>query len=186
MVYGKETHYPLTEEEAYQLVFEEARLVFSGMIYGYRFTYTPFDKTRGVEEYFALSPLAEISWGDKNLRLVYKEVSDNRLWARFVYELEKFQEARIESWQTLSIPYDMGSGEGKIILGMKEKDTAREMAVKEAIRNHLRPKILNKPREITGEVLLLEGPSTVLRAGTYSTTVKVKIDIKEIIPYTIY
>ena len=40
-----------------------ARFVMGGMIYGWKFTYTPSDLTRKVNEYFELSPIKEI---DKN------------------------------------------------------------------------------------------------------------------------
>jgi hypothetical protein len=186
MVDDKETHSPLTEEESYKLIFEEARFILSGMIYGFQFTYIPSDKTRGVEEFFEVTPIAEIPWSDKNLRLIHREISENRLYGRFTYELEPFQESRLKSWQTLTIPSAMGKGEGKINRGMREKKTAAFQAIKDAIRNFLRPRILNKPREIKGEAIFLECPESIIRAGNYSTTVKVKIDIKKVVPYTIY
>ena len=36
------------EADAYRALFEEARLIFSGMIYGYEFDYIPLDKSRAA------------------------------------------------------------------------------------------------------------------------------------------
>ena len=55
-----------------------------------------------------------------------------------------------------------------------------------AYRNYLRPRVSNKPREIKGEVLFLESPLMSVRAGTYVSTVKVKINVKELIPYSVF
>ena len=38
-----------------------APFLLTGMIYGWKFEYTPSDKTRNVAEYFSLEPVAEIS-----------------------------------------------------------------------------------------------------------------------------
>jgi hypothetical protein len=166
------------ETDAYQELLEEARLIFSGMIYGYTFTYIPLDKAHGVNELLEIKPVAEIAWGDKNLKFVSGDFADNRLYGRFTYTLAGFQNARRESWQTL--------GEGKQYLGADGKKLSREQAVKAAGRNFLRPRLFNKPREIRGEIVFLESPQMNIDAGAYVSLVKVKINIREIIPYSIH
>jgi hypothetical protein len=176
----------LSQEEAFRLLFEEARQVASGMIYGYRFTYIPSDKTRGVKEFLEVTPLAEIRTGDKNLRLVSRDVEDNRLYGRFTYTLADFQRLRRASWRTIALPAAGGRGEGRLPARLDGKKTARDQAIREAVRNLLRPQVYNKPREIKGEVLLIDCPLTSIAAATYQTTVKVLINVKEIVPYTVY
>ncbi|MFQ3621364.1 MAG: hypothetical protein SNJ78_10540, partial [Spirochaetales bacterium] len=46
----------IEKEELYERILEEARYVFSGMVYGFVFSYTPSDKARRVEEEFLLEP----------------------------------------------------------------------------------------------------------------------------------
>jgi hypothetical protein len=113
-------------------------------------------------------------------------VSDNRLYGRFTYALQDFQVSRRESWQTIAVPASIGRGEGKVYAGAEGRKTSREQAIKEALRNYLRPRIFNKPREIRGEALFLEAPIMSLQAGAYVTSVKVKINVKEIVPYSVY
>lgn len=177
---------PATEETILRSLLEEARKIFSGMIYGYSFKYIPADKSRQVNEFFDCKLLGEIKWGDKNLKILKRQIIANRLYVQFSYELEPFQQERLKSWSSLLIPYAMGNGVGLLIQGALGKETSLAMAIKEALRNYLRPQIFNKPREIRGEVLLLETPLTIIYAGAYRTTVKIKINLRELIPYKIY
>ncbi len=185
MSFSPDADNTLNETDAYRQLFEEARLIFSGMIYGYEFAYVPSDKARGVPEFLDVKPVAEIAPGDKNLRYVTGELADNRLYGRFTYALQKFQSARRESWQTIAVPAEFGRGEGKVWSGGGKK-ASREQAIKEALRNYLRPRIFNKPREIRGEALFLEGPTMSIQAGMYVSTVTVKVKIKEIVPYSVH
>ena len=59
-------------------------------------------------------------------------------------------------------------------------------AVKEAIRSYLRPRLLNKPREVRGELLLWELSATYLAAGEYHTRVVTRLRIDSVIPYRLY
>jgi len=178
--------FPLSEKGAIKRVLEEARIVFSAMIYGYSFTYTPYDKQRGVSEYFHLEPLAEIQWGDPHLEVIKSEVNEKRLYITVHYVCMDFQTARIQIWQSLAVPAAYGRGTGDYFKGYKEKITALENAIKEAVRDYMRKRTFNKPREITGEVLLVDTPDTIIHSGEYVTTVKVKLNIKEVIPYKVF
>ena len=43
---------------------EISRFLFEGMIYGWKFVYTPSDVARGVEEYLEVVPIQEFGSGD--------------------------------------------------------------------------------------------------------------------------
>ena len=53
------------EKDAYALPVKKIReitpLILSGMVYGWKFEYVPYDKARGVQEYFEFTPLHEFS-----------------------------------------------------------------------------------------------------------------------------
>ena len=51
---------------------------------------------------------------------------------------------------------------------------------------HLNTRVLNRPREIRGEVLLWDDPQTIVRPGSYITTARVKLRVSEIVPYRIF
>jgi len=186
MVIEENTEYPLSSSEAAKHILEEAHFIISGMIYGLTFTYIPADKRRGVAEYFELTPVAEILLVDTNLKFIHTEIRETRFYARIQYELEEFQSLRIKSRQSINIPTATGRGQGNIFLGFTEKFTSIKMAIKDAVHNLLRPQIINKPREITGQILLLQEPRIVISDGLYSATINVKLNIFEIIPYKIF
>jgi hypothetical protein len=178
--------FPLSQDEASRRSLEEARIILSAMIYGYEFTYIPMDKTRKASEVFDLVPLSEIQWGDPYLKIIDSKVRDKRLYVTIVYTLQDYQAERLRSWKSVSIPVSAGRGEGDFFKGYKEKIKALFDAMKNAIKNHLQKRLVNKPREVKGEVLLFEAPSTFIHAGTYTTTTRIKLNIKEIVPYRVF
>jgi hypothetical protein len=180
--------YPLPPEQARKRVLEEARGVFSAMIYGYAFSYTPGDSTRGIEDEFVLTPIADIPWGDPHLRIADAWVEDGRLFAKVEDDLQRFQEDRRRAWGSTAVSSASGTGEANMFLAPapESKRISLEAAFKEALRNHLRPIHFNKPRQVTVELVLWQAPEVVIRAGTYQTRVDLKLRVREIRDYSLF
>jgi len=180
--------YPLSDAEARRRVLEEARALLSVMIYGARFSYTPADAQRRQAEQFLLTPVAELSWGDSRLQIAEAEVREARLYARVRYDLRDFQAARRRAWQSNAIPTAAGTGHASLFASPAPAGKRRslEAALKEAVRNHLRPVLFNKPREVRGELLLWEAPRVVVDAGDYLTAATVKLRVQEVRPYSLF
>ncbi len=180
--------YPLSAEAARERVLEEARILLSAMIYGVHFSYTPSDARRRQAEQFQLTPVAELRWGDPRLRIAEAEVRDARLYARVRYDLQDFQSARRSAWQSNAIPTAAGAGRASLFASSAPEGKRRslEEAFKEAIRNHLRPVLFNKPREVRGELLLWQAPRVVVEAGDYLTAAAVKLRLQEVRPYSFF
>ncbi|MBI9099586.1 MAG: hypothetical protein JEY91_13995, partial [Spirochaetaceae bacterium] len=84
------------EEEVIENLLEEARWVFSAMIYGLKITYTPSDISRSVEQFFEVELLAEIKRGDHRL-VVYDTYLEDNLYHLFIrYSLDTYQNRRLE------------------------------------------------------------------------------------------
>jgi hypothetical protein len=181
-----EAEYPIPLEKAERRLLEEARILFSGMVYGWTFVYTPGDRERRVEESFLLTPIAEIPWGSPRLSVQETEVADLKLFARISYSLSDDERARRMSWEGNSAALSMGRGTANVFKGPAEKLASLRDAIRDAVQNHLSTRVLNKPREIRGEVVLWEDPRTIVRAGTYTTTARVKLQVSEILPYRIF
>jgi hypothetical protein len=177
---------PVDEKEAVKQILAEARVILSGMLYGYTFLYTPSDKARGVKEVFELEPVREIPWGDPRLSVAYYEQKENQLNARVLYALTEAQGARLAAWQSNTIPVASGRGNFSLFEGENAKLNSVKEAVKQAIRIYLRPREQNKPREISGEVLIWNEPRTVIIDGDYVTTLKTKLFIKNIEAYKVF
>jgi hypothetical protein len=180
--------YPLTTEEAQRRALEEAREILSGMIYGYRFRYTPGDTVRKIEEEFTITPVAEILWGDPNMRVADAYVENSLLYVKVSYQLEDFQAARRRAWSSNSVESSTGIGSHSVftVTSPEGKRQALREALKNAVREALRPVVFNKPREVTGEILIWNQPHTVIQSGAYTTQADVKLRVKEIRSYSLF
>jgi hypothetical protein len=178
--------YPIPLETATRKLLEEARVLLSGMVYGWSFDYTPADKSRGVVESFALAPAAQIPWGSPRLRVVETETLDRKLWARVSYTMDDNELARRSSWESGTASLSMGAGEASVMQGPPAKSASFQGAVRDAIRLSLRSRYLDAPRQVTGEVVLWDDPQTTIHSGVYRTTAKVKFTVRELVPYRIF
>jgi hypothetical protein len=183
---AEDQEYPLPREEAYRRILDEARRLLSAMIYGLEFSYVPADSERRIAESLTLGAVAEIPWGDPNLEILDLETRDKRLYARVEYRLLDYQHARRAAWSSNVLPLAAGRGEGDLFGGVAEKRHALEDAIRNAIRGYLRPLVFNKPREVTGELLLWQEPATIISAGSYQTEVAVKLKVTEVRAYSIF
>jgi len=177
---------PAAREQTYRFLLEEAAEVLSGMIYGYEFRYTPSDQRRKVAEEFRLTAVARVPWGDPRLKILKAQERNRKLFARLGYDLLDFQADRRRAWSSNTLPLSSGRGEGNLFGGRQEKLRALQEAIKNAIRNHLRPILFNKPREIAGELVIWEPPRTIVQSGAYITEVAVKLRLEQVTPYRIF
>jgi len=177
---------PLDPAEAVTRLLEEARTILSGMVYGYTFAYTPSDESRRVAESFELHTRAEIPWGDPALRVADTRLEGDRLHVLIRFSLTPEQQAWREAWQSGVVPRSSGNGSGNVFLGYRERGTALTNAVKESIRNHLRPRVPNKPREVVGEALLWDVAGTYIEAGEYHTRIVTRLRVGTVTPYRVY
>ena len=59
-------------------------------------------------------------------------------------------------------------------------------AVRQAVREHARSLEKNKPKEIRGEVLLRDNPRLHADEGWFVADIKVLVNIREIVPYSVF
>jgi len=178
--------YPIPAAVAEKSVLEEGRVLFSAMIYGWTFTYFPGDKSRKVQESFTLRPVAEIPWGSRRLSVRETQVEETRLWARMSYAMDDDESLRRAGWESNTTEDSTGLGKASAMQGPGAKMASLQDAVRDAIRRSLDVRYVNKPREITGEVVLWDDPQAVVRAGSYFTTARVKLAVRELVPYRIF
>jgi len=178
--------YPVPAETAARRILEEARVYLSAMIYGYRFSYTPYDRSRRVEERFEITPIAEIPWGDSSLEIIEVIRQGNRMLGKVAYTLADHQRSRRNAWSSNTHPFSAGRGGESVLSGVSGKIAAFERSIKEAVRGYARKRVFNKPREINGEVLLWEEPRVTIDSGDYVSTVRIKLFIRELIPYSVF
>jgi hypothetical protein len=165
---------------------EEGRMLFSAMIYGWTFTYIPGDLARQVKESFTLTPVAEIPWGSARLEVRETEQEEAKLWARMSYALNDDESQRRLSWESNTAALSSGRGQAKVSDGASARMASLRDAVRDAIRRSLDSRWINKPRQVDGEVVLWDDPIILVGSGVYSTSAKVKLLVRELVPYRIF
>lgn len=160
-----------TREELYDRILEEARFVFSGMVYGFTFSYTPYDKARKVEEEFLLEPYRWIQRGDPNLRVWQVRAEGSRVFVRVRYALWDFQEPWYQGLRSNILPAAAGKGEAPFYKGPEGRVQAIREGIKHAVRDYARSIMYNKPQALKGLVVLDAAPRVVLDSGVYRAEV---------------
>jgi hypothetical protein len=171
------------DEPVEDRLLREARYTISGMIYGFEFVYTPEYPARKVDRYFTLEPTGQIPWGDTRLHL--RDLRDERttLYGLIDYELSENDRIRLRSWRNSDVERAAGHGAAPLLDGLDGKIAAIEDAVHHALREHLRDRYFNRPREVTGTVVLREPPRIRTRSGMYEAQVLLYIHIRDVREY---
>jgi hypothetical protein len=167
-----------------QEISDLARFLMGGMIYGWKFTYTPSDKARAVMEYFEFAPVKEISRDDPRFTITELTPAYPKLncWANFT--LDDSTRRWEMYWDSVLFKSSNGRGKGERKAEIAGVRNAYMEAVKDAVRSYARLLEKNKPKEIRGEVLLRDNPRLFADQGWFVADIKVLINIQELTPYT--
>jgi hypothetical protein len=174
------------EQKALRQLLEEARFVFSAMIYGFSFEYVPYDSARGIAEEFNIESVHMIPWGDSGLKLKDGRYENGRYSADISYTLSEDQLPWAASWDSNIFPEVISRGEGSFYKGFEGKIESIKNAVKQAARDYLTQRIYNKPRRITGKARLNTVPVITVDSGKYSSRTGVTLQLDGISGYEIY
>ena len=167
-----------------QRIKEVTPYLLEGMIYGWKFDYTPYDKARRVEEYFEFSPVQTLTESDKS-QIVYTKpwVQDDRLWCWVEFRRSPQMMHIFNSWQVITNPHIKGIGYARLADGFEGIKEACGEALKNAVREYERKLIKNKPKEITGRVMITEPPLIGIDAGRYVVTLDFFLETDRIVKY---
>ena len=157
-----------------------------GMVCGWEFTYTPSDNIRNVSEHFEFAPLYSIS--SLKQTITYKEpwIQDNRLYCWVEYQCSPQVNAWRNAWQTSGYRKISGNGIGLLTDGFDGIKFAAQEALKTAVRDYARGITKNKPRKITGEVMISNAPVIGIKSGRYTVYLDFYLNINNIIWYNTY
>ncbi len=163
---------------------EIAPFLVEGMVYGWKFSYTPYDKARGVEEFFEFSPINELSEEEKS-KIGYKNPwsEDGKLSVWVEFQRTPSQINRFRSWNSVLHPKIKGVGFSKLAFGFDGIRLASEEALKNAVREYARTRIKTKPKEISGTVIVREPPIIGIDSGRYRVTLDFFMESDRIIEY---
>lgn len=179
-----------TDSELYDYPIKSIRRVapflISGMIYGWKFVYVPSDKARGVEEYLEVTEILDINDTAEKITYTSPWIQNNRLncWCEFNRSEAQIQNYRM--WNSIQHPVIQGRGSGSLSRGFDGIREAAEDALKNAVREHFRSRIKNKPKEIRGSVLIKDSPTVGISSGRYVMNLDFFLEYGRILEYTQY
>lgn len=165
---------------------DQIPFIISGMIYGWNFEYVPYDKLRGVNEFFDFSPVEEINYPASNISYSEMKVEDGKFYCWVTYKRTDDMFALRQHWNSAAFPHISGKGTGSILTNFEGLQAAYSEAIKDAVRTYYRSLIKNKPKEIHGTVLLEENPTVGIYNGQYVVQLKLILRADEIIYYSVF
>lgn len=162
---------------------EIARFVLGGMIYGWKFSYVPSDVKRNVAERFELVPIRDIAADDPRFSVDTVTPAYPRLtcWARFA--VDETAARWMSYWDSVQFKSASGRGTGERSAETAGIRDAYADAVKLAVRGYARKLEKNKPKEISGEILLRDSPRLFSESGQFVAEVRLLVNIRELVPY---
>ncbi len=163
---------------------ELAPYLITGMVYGWNYSYTPSDRLRGVSEYFESTEIYPL--GDAVRNIVYKTpwIENNRLYSWVEFTRSEPMIKYLDYWKSIVHPRIHGTGNGKVMDGFDGVQSACREAVKNAVREYYRQVIKDKPKKITGKVLISGVPRLGMDSGRYVVELDFFLETGTIIKYT--
>ena len=163
-----------------------APFIINGMVYGWNFVYVPYDKARGVEEYLEITEIVSADVIRGGITYASPWISDNNLncWAEYTRTDSQVQSYNL--WASIQNPVIAGIGYGSVEKGFEGIEEAARESLKAAIRNYYRKTIKNKPKEITGSVLIRKFPTLGIDSGRYVINLDFFLECGKIIEYSVY
>jgi hypothetical protein len=178
--------WPVTPEIARRRILDEAAWVYSGVVYGFDYEYTPYDKARGLEERFTLAALGSISPEALVLKPGAKALSDYDIRVYVEYGPDEGQAAQMESYRRDPWKGSQGIGKADVLQGIAGRDEAYRDALRAAVRAFLQGLEPNKPRQAKGRVVFERIPSLKVSGGYYVVQARVRVMVEEVLPYRLY
>lgn len=165
---------------------ELSKTVMEGMVYGWKFSYTPFDKRRRVAEEFELEPLQSILSNDSRLSVTELRPQYPYLYCWAEYRVTDAMALHRTEWIRINYITAKGSGSAARKLEIDGIRQAYREAALAAVRGYLRKNIKNKPKTVSGEMLIKDNPRLYVSGGKFTAELTVYLYVKEVIPYKVF
>jgi hypothetical protein len=178
--------WPVSAETARARIREEAAWVFGGMIWGFEFSYTPYDKTRSIPERFEILPIGSLPPDSLSFAAGARRSSMNELRSYVEYRPEVALVELMAGYAHDPWKGCQGIGKADMNLGLKGRRAAYEDGLRAALRSLLQGLEPNKPRLVRGRVILDRPPSMSIQGGYYTAQLRARAMIIEVLPYKIF
>jgi hypothetical protein len=161
-----------------------APYLLQGMLTGWNFEYTPYDKRRKVDEYWSFEEIREFNPDFNNFTVHSPEVIDDKLVCHVYCDRTESQKLEYKRWISINHPRIKGNGSAPVSEGFEGIKKACSEACKNAVREYWRIYMKNKPKEISGSVLLIKAPRIYVKNGKYIVDLDFFLETDKIVEYT--
>jgi hypothetical protein len=185
-VAGVGEEWPVTPGEARSRILAEAAWVFSGMIWGFDFRYTPYDKARAIGERFEIAPIQSLAPSALRLAPGARASPPDALYSFAEYRPDAGMVSLMGDYANDPWKGTQGIGKADMSLGVKGRRAAYEDALRAAVRSLLQGREPNKPRLATGRVVFDRPPTMAIIGGYYTAQVRARAMVTELIRYQVY
>ena len=158
----------------------------SGMLSGWTFDYTPSDKGRGVEEFFEFGEITPFDWSMNSIEYRDPLPEDEKLLVWAYCDRTEVQQLSYRRWSSINLPKVRGRGSASVAKGFAGIKESVGSAIRDAVREYWRTYSRNKPKEITGRVLLIGVPRVYIYEGQYKTDLEFFLETDRIVKYTYF
>ena len=158
----------------------------SGMLSGWTFDYTPSDKARGVEEFFEFGEIHPFDWSVNSIEYRDPIPEDEKLLVWAYCDRTEVQQLSYRRWSSINLPKVRGRGSASVAKGFEGIKESVGSAIRNAVREYWRVYSRNKPKEITGRVLLIGVPRVYIYEGQYKTDLEFFLETDRIVKYTYF
>lgn len=155
-----------------------------GMVYGWEFDYTPYDKARGVKEFFEFKEIRPFEDETKFIKYENPWFDESKVHCWVSFERSDAMINSYNHWSDIKNPRILGLGGGSVTKGFEGIQEAAENALKDAVRTYFRKILKNKPKRITGTVLVNKVPAILVKSGNYQIQLDFFLQIGTIIEYS--
>jgi hypothetical protein len=178
--------WPVSAQTARKRILEEAAWVYGGMIWGFEFRYTPYDKTRAIPERFDIEPIGGLAPETLSFGSGAKPSSMNEYRSYVEYRPEPSLVSLMAGYAMDPWKGCQGIGKADMNLGLKGRRAAYEDGLRAAARSLLQGTEPNKPRLVRGRVVFDRPTSMSIQGGYYTTQLRARLMVIEVLPYKIY
>jgi len=165
---------------------ELAPFILEGMIYGWEFDYTPSDKMRGVSEFFERKSIKVLGSDAKKINYKKPIIDDGKLCVWIEFTRSEEMSSYLTYWSSLRHDKMRGRGTAPLEKGFVGIQEACDLALKNAVREYFRTQTKNKPKQITGKVLLRNLPRISAVSGKYIVDLDFFVEKDRMILYRQY
>lgn len=163
---------------------EISPFLMNALVYGWKFKYTPSDKLRGVDEIFEVEEINKINEA-RDGKILYTKpwIENNKLYCWVEFERTPQMVWNFRQWTSIVTDKIQGKGKAKVSLGFDGIKNAADDALKNAVREHFRKIIKNKPKQITGKVIVSKEPRIGVISGKYVIDLDFFLETDKIVMY---